>query len=54
MTDTPQAAAVAAAAEAVAACNVRWATAIDTPDIVARAALNAAWPHLKEMLTDAT
>jgi hypothetical protein len=37
-----------AAAEAAAACNVRWQTAIDTPAIVAMAALLAAetvWPH---------
>jgi len=47
MADIPQAA-INAAADAMRGCNVRWATAVDDPEIVARAALEAAeevWPH---------
>jgi len=51
VTDPFITAALAAATKAVAGCNVSWATAIDDPQTVARAALNAAWPHLKKMLT---
>ena len=39
-------AALDAATKAVAGCNVKWDGAIDTPEIVALAALQAAAPHL--------
>ena len=45
MTDHPPAA-ILGATRAAAACNVGWKTAIDDPATVARAALDAAAPHL--------
>ena len=45
MTDHPPAA-ILGATRAVAACNIGWKTAIDDPATVARAALDAAAPHL--------
>ncbi|MBO0813608.1 MAG: hypothetical protein J2P30_00415 [Actinobacteria bacterium] len=39
--------ALSAATEAVRGCNVRWATAIDDPEIVARVALAAAEPLIR-------